>query len=306
MSREQTRCRALIHEGTDMYETFYGLREKPFSIVPDPAFLFLSRQHSQALDLIEYGLMNQAGFNVITGGIGTGKTTLIRFILDQIDRSVSVGLISNTHQDFSELMQWILFAFKLDYRGKQKVELYETFIDFLTREYAANRSAVLIVDEAQNISVDALEQLRMLSNVNADKDQILQIILVGQVGLRDTLRRPELEQFAQRIAADCHLEALDEQETRSYISHRLRIAGSAHADLFDDGACRAAYKHSGGVPRVINLLCDAALVYGYAEGLSAINAAIVNAVARDKSRGGLFCSASGETSVGSDRKLSHL
>lgn len=306
MSREQTRCRALIHEGTDMYETFYGLREKPFSIVPDPAFLFLSRQHSQALDLIEYGLMNQAGFNVITGGIGTGKTTLIRFILDQIDRSVSVGLISNTHQDFSELMQWILFAFKLDYRGKQKVELYETFIDFLTREYAANRSAVLIVDEAQNISVDALEQLRMLSNVNADKDQILQIILVGQVGLRDTLRRPELEQFAQRIAADCHLEALDEQETRSYISHRLRIAGSAHADLFDDGACHAAYKHSGGVPRVINLLCDAALVYGYAEGLSAINAAIVNAVARDKSRGGLFCSASGETSVGSDRKLSHL
>lgn len=289
-----------------MYETFYGLREKPFSIVPDPAFLFLSRQHSQALDLIEYGLMNQAGFNVITGGIGTGKTTLIRFILDQIDRSVSVGLISNTHQDFSELLQWILFAFKLDYRGKQKVELYETFIDFLTREYAANRSAVLIVDEAQNISVDALEQLRMLSNVNADKDQILQIILVGQVGLRDTLRRPELEQFAQRIAADCHLEALDEQETRSYISHRLRIAGSAHADLFDDGACHAAYKHSGGVPRVINLLCDAALVYGYAEGLSAINAAIVNAVARDKSRGGLFCSASGETSVGSDRKLSHL
>lgn len=289
-----------------MYETYYGLRDKPFSIVPDPAFLFLSRQHSKALDLIEYGLMNQAGFNVITGGIGTGKTTLIRYILDQIERSVSAGLISNTQQDFGELLQWILFAFKLDYRGKQKVELYETFIDFLAREYAEDRSCVLIVDEAQNMSVDALEQLRMLSNVNADKHQILQIMLVGQAGLRDTLRRPELEQFAQRIAADCHLEALDEQETRSYICHRLRIAGSAQPEFFDESACQAVYKHSGGVPRVINLLCDAALVYGYAEGLNAINAAIVNSVARDKGRGGLFCSASGETAVGSDRKLSRL
>jgi type II secretory pathway predicted ATPase ExeA len=274
-----------------MYETFYGLREKPFSILPDPSFLFLSQQHGLALDLIEYGLMNQAGFNVITGGIGTGKTTLIRFLLDQMDRSVSVGLISNTHHDFGELLQWILFAFKLDYRGKQKVELYETFVDFLTREYAENRSSVLIVDEAQNLSVDALEQLRMLSNINADKDQVLQIILVGQAGLRDTLRRPELEQFAQRIAVDFHLEVLDTQETRAYVRHRLRVAGSPNPDLFDEAACVALHRHSGGVPRLINLLCDTALVYGYAENARTIDAATVNLVALDRSKGGLFRSA---------------
>lgn len=274
-----------------MYEAFYGLREKPFSILPDPSFLYLSQQHGLALDLIEYGLMNQAGFNVITGDIGSGKTTLIRFLLNQIDRSVSVGLISNTHHDFGELLQWILFAFKLDYRGKQKVELYETFVDFLAREYAENRSTVLIVDEAQNMSIDTLEQLRMLSNINADKDHVLQIILVGQAGLRETLRRPELEQFAQRIAVDFHLQALDVQETRAYVRHRLRIAGSPNLDIFDEAACLALHRHSGGVPRVINLLCDTALVYGYADSRRTIDSATVNLVALDKAKGGLFRSA---------------
>ena len=271
-----------------MYEAFYGFREKPFSIVPDPEFLYLSRKHSLALALLEYGLMNQAGFNVITGEIGTGKTTLIRHLLGQLDRSVTVGLISNTHRTFGELLQWILFAFNREHRGKQKVEMFQDFLDFLVQEYSQNRHTVLIVDEAQNMTTDTLEELRMLSNVNADKDQLLQVILVGQSGLRDTLRRPEMEQFAQRIAADYHLEPLDLQETHAYIRHRIAVAGGGDDHTFDDRACDAVYEHSGGVPRLINLICDAALVYGFAKQTLRIDADLVHEAARDKQEGGIF------------------
>jgi putative secretion ATPase (PEP-CTERM system associated) len=271
-----------------MYEAFYGFREKPFSIIPDPGFLYFSPKHRMAFDLLEYGLMNQAGFNVITGEIGTGKTTLIRHLLGQMGPDVTVGLISNTHQSFGELLQWILFAFNLEYRGKEKVEMFHTFLDFLVKQYSQNKRAVLIVDEAQNMAAETLEELRMLSNVNADKDQVLQVILVGQAGLRDTLRRPDLEQFAQRIAVDYHLEALNQDETRTYIRHRIHVAGVDNPGLFDDAACDAVFQHSQGVPRLINLLCDTALVYGFAEQKAKIDAQIVNDVAADKQKGGIF------------------
>ncbi|BAN35157.1 general secretion pathway protein-related protein [Sulfuricella denitrificans skB26] len=271
-----------------MYEAFYGFREKPFSIIPDPGFLYFSPKHRMAFDLLEYGLMNQAGFNVITGEIGTGKTTLIRHLLGQMGPDVTVGLISNTHQSFGELLQWILFAFNLEYRGKEKVEMFHTFLDFLVQQYGQNKRAVLIVDEAQNMSAETLEELRMLSNVNADKDQVLQVILVGQAGLRDTLRRPDLEQFAQRIAVDYHLEALNQDETRTYIRHRINVAGVDNPGLFDDVACDAVYQHSQGVPRLINLLCDTSLVYGFAEQKEKIDAQIVHDVAADKQKGGIF------------------
>jgi type II secretory pathway predicted ATPase ExeA len=271
-----------------VYEAFYGFREKPFSILPDASFLYPSAKHRLALALLEYSLMNQAGFSVITGEIGTGKTTLIRYLLTQMDRDVTVGLISNTHRSFGELLQWILFAFKLEHRGKQQVEMFEDFVDFLLREYAANRRTVLIVDEAQNMSPDTLEELRMLSNVNADKDQVLQLILVGQAELRDTLRRPDLHQFAQRIVVDYHLMPLDRDETRAYIRHRVAVAGGSDPLLFDDAACDAVYEHGGGVPRLINLLCDTALVYGFAAQLTRIDASLVHEVARDKQKGGIF------------------
>jgi general secretion pathway protein A len=271
-----------------VYERFYGFREKPFSILPDPSFLFLSRKHRMALDLLEYGLMNQAGFNVITGEIGTGKTTLVRHVLKQLERDVTVGLISNTHRSFGELLQWILFAFKLENAGKQKVEMFQRFLDFLIEQYAKNRRTLLIVDEAQNMSVDTLEELRMLSNVNADKDQVLQVVLVGQSGLRNTLRRPELEQFAQRIAVDYHLEPLDLQETRAYIYHRIKVVGGEGSRTFEASACAAIHEHSRGVPRLINLLCDTALVYGFAEQKRTIDARTVNDVAHDKRKGGIF------------------
>lgn len=270
-----------------MYETYYGFREKPFSIIPDPDFLYFSPKHRMAFDLLEYGLINQAGFSVITGEIGTGKTTLIRHLLTQLGPDINVGLISNIHQSFGELLQQILFAFNLEYRGKEKVEMFHNFLDFLVRQYAHNKRTVLIVDEAQNLPAETLEELRMLSNVNADKAQLLQVILIGQAGLRDTLRLPNMEQFAQRIAVDYHLAPLDQGETRTYICHRIGIAGGDDPTLFDDAACAAVFQFSGGVPRLINLLCDTALVYGFAEQKRKIDAQLVRDVAADKQQSGI-------------------
>ena len=268
-----------------MYETFYSFREKPFSLLPDPAFLFLARQHSTALAVLEYGLVNQAGFTVVTGEIGCGKTTLIRHVLNSLGQDITVGLLSNTQR--GELLQWVLMAFGLDYRGKEKVALYETFLEFIIDEYAKNRRTVLIIDEAQNLGVDALEELRMLSNVNADKDQVLQLILVGQPELRATLSRPTLIQFAQRVAVDYFLVPLESEQIGSYIRHRLEIAGGDPA-LFKPEACQLVYHHSEGIPRLINLLCDTALVYGYAAGKQKIDVELVREVVQDKAGSLLF------------------
>lgn len=268
-----------------MYETFYSFREKPFSLLPDPAFLFLARQHSTALAVLEYGLVNQAGFTVVTGEIGCGKTTLIRHVLNSLGQDITVGLLSNTQR--GELLQWVLMAFGLDYRGKEKVALYETFLEFIIDEYAKNRRTVLIIDEAQNLGVDALEELRMLSNVNADKDQVLQLILVGQPELRATLSRPGLIQFAQRVAVDYFLVPLESEQIGSYIRHRLEIAGGDSA-LFKPEACQLVYHHSEGIPRLINLLCDTALVYGYAAGKQKIDVELVREVVQDKAGSLLF------------------
>lgn len=235
--------------------------------------------------MLEYGLVNQAGFSVITGAIGSGKTTLVRKLLHQIEDDVTVGLVSNTQcSSFEELLRWILLSFELEYRVKDKVELYHTFTDFLINEYTANRRVVLIVDEAQHLSSESLEQLRMLSNINADKHQMLQLILVGQPDLRDLLRHPELEQFVQRIAIDYHLEPLDVEETKSYIRHRIMVAGG-DPYLFTDDTYAIIWSRTGGVPRLINLLCDAVLVYGFAEQKPDIDIEVVEDVVRDKRMG---------------------
>ena len=270
-----------------MYESFYGFREKPFSLLPDPGFLYFTRKHRLALAMLEYGLANQAGFTVISGDIGTGKTTLIRHLLENLDQELAIGLITNTHQSIGELMQWVLLAFDLDYKDKSPVEMYQMLVDFVIEQYARGRRTVLIVDEAQNLAVETLEELRMLSNINADKDQVLQIVLVGQPELREKLRRPELVQFAQRITVDYHLEPLTAEETRELIRHRLQVAGGDPA-LFTEAACEAVHRYSGGVPRLINLLCDLALVYGFADQCERIDADLVTDVAREKQAGGLF------------------
>jgi len=270
-----------------MYENFYGFKEKPFSLLPDPGFLFLSEKHAAALTMLQYGLMNQAGFTVITGEIGSGKTTLIRHLLDEVDHDITVGLVSNTHRTFGELLQWVLLAFGLEYRDKKKVELYQTLADFIVKEYSQNRRTVLIIDEAQNLDAEALEELRMLSNINADKNQILQLILVGQPGLRETLKKPELHQFAQRIAVDYNLQPLNLEETWRYIRHRLQMAGG-DPNLFDTKACAAVYYYASGTPRLINVLCDTALVFGYGEQKRKIDVDVIVQVAHEKQKGGIF------------------
>ncbi len=270
-----------------MYEPFYNLSEKHFTLLPDPGFLYMSEKHRMALTLLEYGLMNHAGFTVISGDIGAGKTTLIRHVLNNMDREHTVGLITNTHRDFGELLQWTLLAFNLEHSGMNKVEMYQRFVDFIIDEYAHNRRTVLIVDEAQNMAPETLEELRMLSNINADKNQALQVVLVGQRELRETLQRPDLAQFAQRISVDYHLQSLSESETAGYIRHRMEVAGG-DPDTFTEMACKAIHRYSGGVPRLINLLCDTSLVYGFAEQKHRIDAQLATDVAREKQAGGIF------------------
>ena len=265
-----------------MYESFYGLRKNPFSLLPDPNFLYMGKKHSSAYSMLEYGLVNQAGFTVITGEIGCGKTTLIRHHLDQMGQDMTVGLVSNTLMTSDELLQWVLLAFDLDYRGKSKVECFDLFSDFLIDEYAKNRRTVLIVDEAQNLDARTLEELRMLSNINSDSNQVLQLVLVGQPELKHTLHRPDMHQFAQRVAVDYHLEALGREETREYIHHRLSVAGG-NRELFKSEACYLIYRSTQGIPRLINILCDTALVYGYAENKKVIDAKLLMAVLKDQS-----------------------
>lgn len=272
---------------TTMYESFYGLKEKPFTLLPDPDYLFLSPKHQRALTLLEYGMMNQAGFSVICGDTGAGKTTLIRRLLSELGEDTKVGLITNTHQSFGDLLNWVLMAFGLDGEGKNKAQMHQMFITFLIEQYAQNKHMVLIVDEAQNMNADTLEELRMLSNINADKDQVLQVILAGQPALRETLRKPELMQFAQRIAVDYYLESLSMEETKGYIHHRLGVAGAKEA-VFTEEACEAIYKYSKGTPRLINLLCDTALVYGFAEQSSMISEQLVHDVVREQHRNSII------------------
>ncbi|MEM9386380.1 MAG: AAA family ATPase [Pseudomonadota bacterium] len=280
-----------------MYEAYYGFSEKPFSLLPDPEFLYLGTKHRAALTMLQYGLMSNAGFTVVTGEIGSGKTTLIRQVLNEIESDLTVGLITNTHESFGELLQWVLMAFNLEYKNLDKVEMYEQFISFVIEEYAQSRRTVLIIDEAQNLSVETLEELRMLSNVNADKSQVLQLILVGQPELREKLRLPELTQFAQRILIAHHLDTLSADEAHEYIRHRLQVVGG-DAELFDEKARALLWYHSRGVPRVINSLCDVSLVYGYAASLSQISEELVKEVVRDRKQGGIFTGGDEREAVG--------
>lgn len=268
-----------------MYESFFGLHEKPFSLLPDPDFLFLTKQHKLALTMLEYGMSSQAGFTVITGEIGAGKTTLIRKLLEKDDPSVTVGLLNNTMvADLRELLSWIAFSFGLEFEGKSHVELYNDFIHFLIEEYGEGRRCVMIIDEAQQLGIELLEQVRMLSNINSGKHLLIQFILVGQPELRDLLRVPELVQFAQRIAVDYHLKRLTEAETLEYINHRVTMAGGS-PDLFEDASCRLIWTYSKGIPRLINVLSDTALVYGFSEQRPTIDLALMQEVIKDKESG---------------------
>jgi len=270
-----------------MYEAFYGLNEKPFSVPPNPAYLYLSTKHKNALSRLQYSIINHAAFTVVTGEIGSGKTTLIRELIHQLDENdeFSVGLVSNVNfSSFEELMQWILYAYELEYDGKNKVSLFETFTDYVIKNYGEGRRTVLIIDEAQNLNPDVLEQLRMLSNINEGQHQVLQLILVGQSNLLDTLKRPELEQFAQRIEIDFYLKPLDLDETTKYIQHRIKVAGGDE-DLFTPDTYPLIWRSTSGVPRLINVLCGMALVYAFADFKDRVDIEVINLVLKDKEGG---------------------
>jgi type II secretory pathway predicted ATPase ExeA len=270
-----------------MYEAYFGLKEKPFALTPNPAFLYLSSQHENALAALDYGLKNQAGFSVITGEIGSGKTTLIRAFLERQRDAFTIGLVSNTNRSFGKLLQWICLAFGLPYRGKDDAELYEVFVDFLIGEYSRGRRVALIVDEAQNLEATRLEELRVLSNINADEHLVLQTVLVGQPELRTVLRSPELRQFAQRVGIDTHLSALSLRDTALYVKHRLHVAGTEQP-LFEQAAITLMHRHATGIPRLINQLCDTALVYAFAEQRSLVDAELMRQVIEDRSSGGIL------------------
>jgi len=270
-----------------MYEAFYNLSEKPFAILPDPSYLYFSERHTLAYTVLEYGVVHGAGFTVITGDVGCGKTTLIRHLLDSIEQDVTVGLISNTRQDIGELLKWVLLAFDQPYDSNDKVALFDQLQRFLIDEYAQGRRTVLIIDEAQNLGVGTLEELRMLSNINADRDQLLQMVLVGQPNLKDLLSRPELEQFAQRVSADFNIEPLAANEVEAYVQHRLHVAGRDEP-LFETAAIARIWSATGGTPRRINILCDTALVYGFSQEAQRIGPAIIDEVLRDKERFGVL------------------
>jgi general secretion pathway protein A len=269
-----------------MYEAFYGLREKPFSILPDPDLIYWCQTHRLAFAMLEFGVMNSAGFTVITGEIGCGKTTLIRYLLPKLDHHVIACVISNTPRARDALLPWILMSLNQPFEGSPPA-LFKQFQRFLYDQSARGRRTILIVDEAQNLGFEALEELRMLSNINTDKQQFLQIILVGQPQLKELLRAPELLQFAQRISSDFHLRPLSAREVSEYIDFRLRAVGS-HNELFTDPACEIIAETSRGIPRTINIICDTALVYGFAAGANKITSELVEAVIRNKAEFGIF------------------
>ncbi len=264
-----------------MYEKFYGLRANPFTLSPDPAYLYLGRPHRFALTLLDYALQQGSGFALVSGEVGSGKTTLIQYVLRGLQQGLRVGLLTNIHAGMGSLLPWVLQSLKVTAPRGGASDLYGTFVRCLERERAAGRRVVLILDEAQNLSAAALEELRVLSNVNTADTLLLQTILVGQPELRTTLKDRSMRQLAQRIAIDYHICPLLPAETHAYIRHRLGVAGG-DAELFEAEARELVHANSGGVPRLINQVCDTALVYAFAEQRATIDARIVRQVVRDR------------------------
>src|SRR5918992_2341743 len=249
-----------------MYCPFFGLQEKPFSVTPDPRFLFLSPSHQEALGHLLYGIEERKGFIAVTGEVGTGKTLLCRALLDRLGRQVQTALIFNSFLSEMELLRSINEDFGISQGGVTRKELIDLLNQYLIGEFSAGRNAVLIIDEAQNLAPPVLEQIRMLSNLETERGKLLQIVLVGQPELRKQLARPDLRQLNQRIAIRYHLQPFNRQATEDYIKHRLVVAGSHGSVKFSRGAMSSLFRRSVGIPRKINLLCDRAMLSAYVGG----------------------------------------
>jgi type II secretory pathway predicted ATPase ExeA len=264
-----------------MYREFYGLKSKPFSLHPDPAFFFASKQYASAQAILDYAVLHQEGIVVITGEAGCGKTTLVHHFLNKIGYQHSVGVISNPILLKEMPLHGILFAFGRRIPSRFEADLYTDLLSFLQIQQQAQRSTILIVDEAQNLAPGTLEALRMLTNPEPNSTAALQLILVGQPQLEQTLNLPELDHLSQRIVTHYHLHSLDKKETGHYIAYRLMKARGQRT-IFTPAAVSRIHSGSDGIPRLINMICDTSLMYGYAENITRIDEDTVSQVIADR------------------------
>jgi general secretion pathway protein A len=265
-----------------MYEHFYGLKENPFNVTPNPEYIYLGENHKEALAQLLYGVREKKGFIVITGEVGTGKTTLIHYLLDKLDGNshTKTAFLFNPKLTVDDFIQYILKDLGLRVQGQTKGEYLHNLHRYLLNAYSKDERVILIVDEAHGLNPELLEEIRLLSNLETSKSKLLQIVLVGQTELDKTLSQPEFRQLRQRINLRYHLPPLSEKETKEYIEKRLRIAG-AQNPLFTEGAIEEIYIKSGGIPRLINILCDNALLNGYALDQKIVDARSVREIAKD-------------------------
>ena len=263
----------------NMYEEFFHLRKKPFELVPNPDFLYLSGTHKKAMVYIDYGLSEKAGFILLTGEVGSGKTTLIRNFIRKLDGTVTLSKVFNTKVNAEQLISMINEDFGIDSAGKGKVQLLKELYAFLIGEYEKGRHALLVMDEAQNFTPELLEEVRMLSNLETDDSKLLQIILVGQPELRSILSLPDLRQLRQRISIACHLSPLTRAETEEYVFHRLEVAGNRDAVTFSPEAMNAVYVYSKGIPRLVNILCNFLMLTAFTEQTREVTVDMVHDIA---------------------------
>ena len=265
-----------------MYKKFYGFSEKPFNTTPDSKFFFPSAKHSEALNSLVYAIDEKKGFVVITGEIGAGKTTVSRALLNRLNVDTRAALITNTHLTCKELIVQILEEFEVSYQPGSKQKLLSQLNDYLIKQLASNINMVLMIDEAQNLPAKVLEEVRMLSNLETEKEKLIQIILIGQPQLKAKLEHIKLEQFKQRIAVFYHLNSLSQIEAQEYIQHRLKLAGTDVENIFSPGTINLIYAHSGGIPRIINIICDSALLSGYILETKIITPEIIMEVIKER------------------------